>query len=127
MSSNATYVHIGADGNTTREGEQHLAGLRAYISRLAGLVMDMRPLTGYSLAEFNEVQQARSTVQVDRAKAALGFMGAITDIEKAVFMNMSAEQGEELADLMDRVEEIHMKVVVLKLKLEAALEMCREL
>lgn len=124
MSGNATGIQIGADGDTT-EGGKYLAGLRAYITRLSGLIVNMTPLTAFSLSEFKAVQQERSKVLVESAKSTLRFMGSIIDIDEVVFA-MSPEQVEELKDLMGRVVETHMKTLALMMKLEEVLAMCDE-
>lgn len=124
MSGNVTGIHVRADGNTT-EGEQYLAGLRAYITRLSGLIANMKPLIAFSLPEFKTVQQERSKVLVEKAKSTLRFMGSVVDIDEVVFA-MSPEQILELKDLMGRVVETHMKALALMLELEAVLAMCEE-
>lgn len=127
MSHNVTGINLGAGGDTI-QGEQYLAGLSAYITRLSGLIANMTPLTTFALPEFKDVQQARSKILVEKAKSTLRFIEIITntDTDKAVFTTMSHEQIVKMENLMDRVVESHMKTLVLMLKLEVLLAMCDE-
>lgn len=114
-----------SENNASIAGEAHLNSLRNYIARMSALVSEMDSYALLTLAEFGLDQQNRCESLVRTATIVQQVVGGVTDISEPDFDSLNMSQSLQLTELMNRLEECNMHVLVLVAGLNTAIEILK--